>query len=141
MNYSKYFIQKTRDNGESFFCLNDLAPECLKELMFETHHEFFNGAMPNDWIYGQVWSAFIDLESDKIEDINIEADIYYSTLYNWLNVPMAHDYCDRAIEEGLTDGKSLTSILQAGNLMAKNDIYHKVNDFLERRKEPTNGLE
>lgn len=135
MNFSKHFEKRTKHNGQSFFIVSSFAPEPLKRLLHDVHKQLFNDCWPHDWIYEQVFHAFIDLENDKLDNINIEPDIYYHALYNWLHLPNAHDYCDVAIEEGFTDGKTLISILQEGNKMCKFDIYNKVNDFLESQKE------
>ena len=92
MNYSQYFITKSRDCGHDFICTNEEAPKELKDLIQDIHMNGFN-CMPNDWIYRTIMEAFEELEESKLEDIDISADSYYSDLYKWFGEPFAHEFC------------------------------------------------
>lgn len=43
------FERKTRDNGESFYCLADGRPDWMQEAMWAAHGD--GDMLPNDWTY------------------------------------------------------------------------------------------
>lgn len=43
------FERKTRDNGESFYCLKDGRPEWMQNALFAAHG--YGYMLPNDWCY------------------------------------------------------------------------------------------
>src|SRR6185312_1328308 len=98
MNYKDYFEFKARTCGHKFICLKDEAPEELQQLMYDIHTDLFD-ALPHDWVYQVIYDAFEDLSLDKIEDINIESDIWDSDLLEWLKMPGALTYCQRYCDE------------------------------------------
>ena len=84
----------------------------------------------NDWIYETIHDAFLDLENDDIENINLEADCYYNKLYDWLANPFAHGYCNEVLDEGL-DLKDIYAIIGCAQERAKDRIYRAVDDFIK----------
>jgi len=80
-----YFENKTRDNGESFYCLTDNAPDELRDLIRELHGD----RLPNDWVYTTAYHLFLDIDSNTDEDELFEladnlVDNSYSVLLLWL---------------------------------------------------------
>lgn len=136
MEYSKYLVTKERDNGVKFFCCSDDAPEYINDLVQGVHFDLFDGCAPNDWIYEQIVHALDELEDkEDLEDITVEADIYYSDLYRWLQNRFASWCCDDAVAEGFADGKEIDKTLQAGNWLAKDRIYRYVAEWIQERRE------
>ena len=136
MDYSQYFETKTRKSTqEPFVCLKDEAPQELKDFVQQVHFNHFYKCLPSDWIYSAIWEAFDNLSMDDIDDITIEADPYYSELYKWFGEPFANEFCTECIEEGLIDPKNVYQIIASGQWLAKERIYHAVNDFIQQQKE------
>ncbi len=133
--YSQYFETRKRDNGKSFICCTDNAPEELRDLIRDVHLKQFEGALPNDWIYGVILEAFEALEQDAREDINIEADPYHHDLKTWLCEPFADEFCDRAMDEGLCISGDIINAVACGQILAKEAIYDAVNAFLNPEAE------
>lgn len=84
--------------------------------------------------------AFYDLEVYEvdIDDVHIEPDITYRDLLDWLkeNWPVY----DEHNEEGL-HGSSLMDNIQVSQVLQRENIYRRVWDFLEERKEESSDLE
>lgn len=130
MKYSNYFETKKRQNGDKFFCLKENSPQKLKDLIKDIHFNHFYDCLPNDWIYETIYNAFEELELNTIENINIETDVYFSDLCDWLSKnSFSKIYCDEAIENELCD-HNLESIISRGLYEAKYIVYYVVNKFL-----------
>lgn len=128
MEYSQFFENKTRSNGDKFYALKDAAPEKLSDFIEKIHSDHFFGALPNDWIYDTIHSAFLDQEDGSAVDP--EADCYNSELYKWLNNGFADEYCNEALQDGLANPE-IWSIISAGQYLAKTRIYDAVYEFLQ----------
>lgn len=86
------------------------------------------------WVDEIIQDAIDDLYTNEvdIDDVNIEADPYYSQLSKWLNEDCALEFCDEAVDEGFTaDRATIYDILSWGQWLAKDRIYHAVNDYLQ----------
>lgn len=86
------------------------------------------------WVDEIILDAIDDLYTNEvdIDDVNIEADPYYSQLSKWLNEDCALEFCDEAVDEGFTaDRATIYDILSWGQWLAKDRIYHAVNDYLQ----------
>jgi hypothetical protein len=130
--YAKHFETRTRvDSGKTFIACKDDAPEELRDLIQHIHFDLFEKAFPSDWIYLTILEAFEALEDDPLENINIEPDVYYHELYKWFGEPIAHILCIEAQEEGLCEGKGIYEIIGTAQFLAKEKIYHAVNDFID----------
>jgi hypothetical protein len=102
------FITKTRDNGETFYCLSDNSPEWMREAMQDAHSDF----LPDDYKYRMIHecaAALTDYEPDSWEDSLHEiadglVDVYTSDLTAWLASDVRRvGYCEEAATEyGLT---------------------------------------
>ncbi len=131
--YFKYFQEKTRlQSGTKFMCLTDDAPQELKDLVRAIHFDYFDGCLPNDWIYSVISEAFDDLKHDDLRGVNIEADIYNCDLIKWLENPFAVGIVDECIQE---DGGCIGIIdrIQAAQYRAKSMIYQAVIDWIEEQ--------
>lgn len=81
-----YFETRTRDNGESFVCLLDSAPEWLRDAVHDAH----NGDGPHDWIYCECRDACEAIDhGDLTDDDSVHqyadgrVDMYTRDLYQW----------------------------------------------------------
>jgi hypothetical protein len=113
----KAIEQKTRDNGEKFYCLKDKAPKWMTGVCCAAHE---NGAiLPDDYRYQFIVDALEIIAeggtSDEAQEgfDNWESDIYTNSLTAWL-----HSRCDRveyltqAIGDGSKDGCGALSYAQ-----------------------------
>lgn len=133
---SSAFEHKARDNGESFYCLNDTAPEWMKEAIHAAHGNMF----PNDWSYrigkecadsiAEILAADCDSEFDESSDeawerIDSLIPCYNSERLNWLASHSARvDYCDEAREEGLVSIESdMLECIAAGMLQEYRAVW------------------
>lgn len=111
-------IQKTRKDGEEYYCLKDGSPNWMQYIIWGAHGD----RLPDDSVYTtiarDVLPAILDAESD-IESIEegireIEADVYTSDLTEWLNDSNENVYyLTEALEEtDIKDGFRLLSYAQ-----------------------------
>lgn len=129
-----HMIEKTRDNGESFWCFDKDAPSWCSELAHHAHGDM----MPDDWRYSfivEALRAIDDCDSDDEDEIRdslyeIEPDIYTGRLLAWLasSVKRLH-YVDEYLEEcgptSLIDGA-----ISGGQMFEKHEVANLVFDFL-----------
>jgi hypothetical protein len=132
-NYSQYFHDKQRLDGTSFICKTDDCPESVSELVYDIHSEL--DSLPNDWIYGEIADAFDDLAENNINDIPIEPDATYSTLFKWFyENSFAVCMCDEAQETCEKQYATVTDLINEGQWYCRDLIYRRVNEFLEDHK-------
>jgi hypothetical protein len=136
-DYTSYFTESERLDGKKFVKLTKGTPEKVKDLVMKIHMEHFD-CLPDDWIYRTISEAFSDLQNDSLENITIEANPYYTDLWEWLGNSYAKGFCNEALQEGITDQKDIYNIIGCGQYMAKELIYHAVDEFLEREKNDSN---
>ena len=89
MSY-KWFEVKTRDNGDSFTCLKDGAPEVIKTMVQAAHE---TDMLPDDYIYTWVSEA-LDMFATGSENLEVlinevEPDGY---TWSWLTWEQSHGY-------------------------------------------------
>lgn len=115
--YLSLFITKTRDNGKKFLCLKD-ADENLSQLIYEAH----NKMLPDDYKYQFIYEALESIaESDDLDCINMEADIYNNDLLNWVSSNLTRaDYVDEAVAN--YEYKDFYTALSYGQLMEKEEV-------------------
>jgi hypothetical protein len=130
-DYSKYFVIAERyTNKEKFIELAEHSPDNLKELARDIHFSL-GCATPSDWVYKTISEAFVDLEENIIEDLEIEPDTYYCDLYKWFGEPPAHAFCNEYMDVAEDYGTDVYSVIAGGQCMTKERIYEMVNHFLQ----------
>ena len=139
MDYRQYFVVKERRDGTTFTCLIDNAPVELTNLIHDIHREHFFHCMPIDWFYKTIRNAFEELHVDPIEDITIESDPYNFQLTKWLHEncdTFANEYCTEWLEDCCLIGSKLDmmAIISGAQQLAKERIYHAVNDWIQEQK-------
>ena len=136
MKYSQYFQSAVRTSTQKeFIKLKEDAPKELETLIREIHFRIFEGCLPNDWIYKTILEAFEELEENKLDEINIEADCYYNDLYTWLGEPFAHGICNEYLEEFAYKTTKIYELIASAQWLAKDKIYNAVNEFMEEHNE------
>lgn len=132
IDYTEFFAHKSRANGYSLVYLTDNAPIELNKFIRDIHEHDFLGSVPNDCIYKEIYWAFMALKDDKIENINIEADIYHHELIAWLDNSFAIQFYDWAVERMCKRNPYLIETLQVAQQEAKRLIYWNVHHFVEQ---------
>lgn len=136
--WHEQFETRTRSDGKQFVCQTDDAHPMLQALMLDIHNAF-GGCLPNDWLYQETANAFYGFEVDgvDIEDLNVEPDIYYSHLIEWLHNPYALDCCDEYQDElGCDKSTGITERISCGQWLAKDRVWRMVWDFLQEQSRP-----
>lgn len=134
--YAQFFETAKRvTSDEEFIRLNIAAPQKLHDLIKDIHFDSFDGCLPNDWIYETTLEAFEALENDSLHDIAIEPDIYNTDLAKWLNNPFSEEYCNQAQQDCCLEKAGIYQIIGHGQYLAKERIYHTVNDFIQSEAE------
>lgn len=126
--YAECFHIKNRVNGSNYTTVDEI-PELKRFIQIVHEHEFYK-SLPNDWIYRIIADAFFELANDDLDEINIEPDVYYSDLYKWFGESYADQFCNEYLEL-YPASKDIWKTIAGGQWMAKDRIYHLVNDFLQ----------
>ena len=129
-----HMVEKTRDNGESFWCFDKDAPSWCSELAHHAHGDM----MPDDWRYEFIREALLaidDCDSDDEDEIRdyvmeIEPDIYTGRLLAWLASSVSRlNHVDEYREEYGFDGPTGSAIM-GGQALEKQEVGDLVIDFL-----------
>jgi len=127
--YYKYFEYKERDNGDRFVCLKDDRPEELRDLVYKAHDKM----MPDDYKYQYIHDAIemiADADDDRLEEPEIEPDVYDSDLFDWLSSNLTRQYyVDEAVND-IGHGKSITDDIMYGQVEEKREVYFSVLESL-----------
>lgn len=126
-----YFQRKSRETGETFYCIADDAPDWVVDAVRDCH----DGELPNDWRYETVAAIFdcvADGWDDSAEIANGLTDIYNSDLLQWLsdNATRA-DYIDEARAEWLTGDANLIAQVMAGQYLAIEEMASQILAAIE----------
>lgn len=137
MKYTQFFTTAHRPDGKSFITLTDDAPENLQEFVRSVHFDYFDGCLPNDWIYKVIDLAFDDLDEESLDNITLEADCYYNDLQKWLDNPFAGDYCTEYMQETCEKMADCTfwDLVGCGQWLAKDRIYRAVDQWISEQVE------
>ena len=127
------FEQRTRPDGQKFYCSKNDNNEEARELVFKCHED--GSILPDDYRYNfmiESLELFCDCqdEDEARERISeIEPDAYTSDLTEWLNSSNSRVYyLTEVLEEiGTIDGFSLLAMAQQRE---KTEIADCVLDFL-----------
>lgn len=138
---AEMFEQKTRDNGDKFYCLKDERPEWMQEIIYSAHES--GDRLPNDETYEAVYDVLLDISGlDDDADLDdctervqeMELPCYTSDLTNWLNSHNGNTYyLTQALEEmGCTEG---FQALECAYKIWIDEIGHSVVSGLNERAE------
>lgn len=133
-----HFETRTRDNGESFYCAKDDAPEWLEELVQDAHGSMF----PDDYRYRFIVEALDaiadNVATDEARD-SLEADIYTGSVLAWLASHLGRTgYVEEAAAEyGIGNAREfrLVETIQNGQLAEIHEVFDSVLSSLESRAE------
>lgn len=128
--FGKFFTQQKNHKGNLHITC-ELGPQALREFICDVHTSNFANALPDDWIFATISDCFERLSFDEIDDIQLEADPYYSQLYEWFGNSYAHGWCNEYLEQAQRDINDIYSIISGAQELAMDCILHRVNDFLE----------
>lgn len=131
-NYSEYFEDATRTNGNDFLRLADGAPIELKELIIKCHQCGKIDSIPNDWIYQQIYWALEEFEQGNmdLEDFDPEPSVYPHDLIEWLENSFAIEYCQFVLDE-LGPYDEFMQIIRIAQAECLRDIYRVVAEFVK----------
>lgn len=117
-------------NGKTITVTKDGAPEWVTDVVHAAH----GNLLPDDWTYETVDEVAQAIARGE-DGSEMESEFYTGALLSWLaEYSNAVDYCDQAVEEyGPFD--SITAQIQAGQLLAKQEIYSAVYAALEELAE------
>lgn len=113
-------------DGKIITVTKDDKPEWVVDVIHAAH----GNLLPDDWTYETVGEV-AELIAEGDDDSDLEAEIYTAKLLQWFaDSPGATDYADQAAGEyGKFDG--IIEQIQAGQLLAKQEIYSAVYAALE----------
>lgn len=134
----KYLKTKKRDNGESFICQADNAPEWFNDLCREAH----SGMLPDDYKYEFISDALYAIsessEDNDVQEIQLEPDIYNSDLLQWLSSSNSRtEYVDQA-SDNFGPSKDIISGISMGQYEEKQEVLSIVIAQLNEQIEDEN---
>lgn len=131
----KFFVKKTRDDGNSFYCLTDNAPLAVKDLVRNCH----DGMLPDDYRFMFIMQV-LDAIAEAYENDPLEPEIYNNKLLDWLGSRLDRPgYVDRAIDEWGKSDSIMTDIMNGYALELKEVLLSVVLELEKiNEKELTN---
>jgi hypothetical protein len=127
--YHALFVLGKRGDGTEYWHIprEERTPE-LTELCHKAHGDM----LPDDWRYSFIVEALALIsESANPRDERLEADIYTHELTSWLHSRAdRHGYCDEFRDE-FGEPDNTFNLLQGGQYMEKQEVYHSVLSSLE----------
>ena len=106
----------------------------LRDLVLLINEEFFDASEFHPWVLKNILLAIVDFKTKSPEHIGIVADKSREELIEWVGIPGAFKYIDEIIADGMGPNINIKDIISAGQVLAKIDIYKRVNEFLENRE-------
>lgn len=133
------FETKHRDNGDSFDCLKEDAPEWAQDVVFACHGDM----MPNDWRYATIRSAAHDLarmdEDGDPDDLGAEfadqnVDVYNADRLRWLASSFDRvAYTDDAVSEfGYDAERGVLGAIGMGQYAESREVWGLLVDALQK---------
>lgn len=128
MDYTNYFTHSKRVDGATYCYLRDDSPEALRDLVYAIHRDHFDGCLPNDWLYAQIFDAF-----SNDPQVDPQTDVYNHDLTKWLHEnAFAIGVCNEAVEQmGCGEMTDIIGWISLGQLYALQMIHDAVSVFLE----------
>ena len=127
--------RRTRNDGTTFVCKSDNAPEWVDELCQAAHGDMF----PDDWRYEAIQELLGSIsDCDDIDDLydELKPEIWNSDRYEWLasNLRRA-SYVDEAVSEyGWPDG-GIADAIGYGQLWEYREVFDALREFLTEHLE------
>lgn len=142
--YSNLLVSDKRSDGKEFLKFKETNPvtdKSCRDLAFAVHDS--GNMLPDDWRYQFLLEALDAIaNSNDLEDIYLEADIYYHELYDWLGSHSYRSgYVDEAHEEYGTPRGDLNEQLAIGQSYEKNLVLAQVLQYLKNEVEETEAAE
>lgn len=132
--FVSFLTTKTRDNGDTFTCTTDNAPDWVSDVICDLHGNMF----PDDWTYAtiQECAEYIAENGDDDSD-SPEAEIYTARLLSWLSdYPNAVDKVDEGVEEMSGDFRGLVQAIQYAQASVIREIhYNLIQTFNDRAEQ------
>lgn len=129
------FESRTRDNGDTFYCLADDAPEWMTAVVMEAHG---TDMLPDDWRYEQIMDAASHIadngaDEDSPHDFADSAvDVYNYDRLKWLASHQGRAaIVDEAVEEMGGDSLDTVERIGLGQYEEASGIYHRLVAALE----------
>lgn len=124
-------ITKTRDNGQTYLCRSDDAPEWTLDAIRDAH----GGMLPDDIRYRMI-DEVADLlaASDDWDDIDVGelVDVYTSDLIKWVaSYGRRIEYCDEAVSSMGTHPGNTVGLLQWGQHQEYEEILSSLRQTCE----------
>ena len=133
------FQIKTRDDGTTFYCANDDAPDYVRDLCYDVH----GGMMPDDYKYQFLVEAleYIDDNLDPLDD-NLDCidpydacdpDCMNSDLLRWVssNLTRMH-YCDNVLQDYQLD--QLAHMLMQAQQAERVEVMQDAINWIESQQ-------
>lgn len=141
-DYTEYFEVRIRKDSSRFYCLKDEnVPDELRFLVREIHLNEFYDAMPCDWIYDRIYSAYDRLKECETESnfydacSEIIADCFSGDLFEWAKNGYAQEYIQESLEEN-REIPTINHVIELAQVRAIEAIYRNVWEFLQKNEEP-----
>lgn len=126
------FMVKTRDSGETFYCLADGRPEWMQDVCRDAHDD----TLPDDWRYRMIRHA-VEMLADDPETEDCDAADAFVTVMNhelldWLS---SHGNRLEYVNEAVSNmGGTVTDIMQAvmaGQYDEAREVFNLVREALD----------
>jgi hypothetical protein len=140
------FEEKTRDNGEKFYCLKreEEIPSWINSELVHRIHLSLDDRFPDDWVYKTITFVLNSFESynceseDEMRDVAGEiadnlVDVYNMDLIRWLGLNLNNaSLVDEAVSEGFADGKDVIASIRSGQYLAIERIAMSLISEIEK---------
>lgn len=123
------FQAKTRDNGDTFYCLQDGSPEWMTDAIRAAHDSA--NMLPDDWRYDAIREAAGVIEdADDFADAGDQfadgVDVYNGALLSWAASHLSRmAYCDEAMSE-YGKPESLAQLLMWGQAAERREVFDQL---------------
>lgn len=123
--------QRTRNNGEAFYCFKDGSPQWMTDMAMEAHGDM----LPDDYRYEFIRESIIAITAyNNFDDAegSIEPDIYTGQLTHWMASNFARiGYVDDAVSDYGGNNDGIVRHMQYGQGEEKREVFGLVYGFLE----------
>ena len=135
----KYFIRKTRDNGEDYYRTVDDTPKWIMDMVWEAHGDKFSNDYTYDWIDTAIINIIDGMTKDDIyENANMMINGFTSGLTAWLNSDIRRvRYLTKVLEESnVRDGFNALTQAQYREI---EEVFTSVLNSIQARVDELNN--